>query len=240
MFPYSVFLSSVNARFSSRYLIALLLIVLLLGSCKSATTPTQTQTQATPQSQTTEPNGQQSAPQSTPSNSAGPARSSEEIISDLDVELDASIAVFGGMILEERAKAEAIDAGLGGDDGGAGQSSGNAGPVDDSALFEDGDIYEGLPGYGEFPETADEASGEAEGTQANHSDSDAEQGDSHEAGSDNSGGLETTQRGGVPEDIESGSDDDIVARQIREAALKEKDPVLRDKLWDEYRKYKNR
>ena len=42
-----------------------------------------------------------------------------------------------------------------------------------------------------------------------------------------------------PPDIPDGSDDDVVARQIREAAMKEKDPELRDKLWDEYRKYVN-
>lgn len=42
-----------------------------------------------------------------------------------------------------------------------------------------------------------------------------------------------------PADIPDGSDDDVVARQIREAALKEKDPKLREKLWQEYRKYKN-
>ncbi|MEA3468506.1 MAG: hypothetical protein U9R57_09840 [Thermodesulfobacteriota bacterium] len=34
------------------------------------------------------------------------------------------------------------------------------------------------------------------------------------------------------------SDDDIVARQLREAAEKEKDPALQEKLWQEYRKYK--
>ena len=34
------------------------------------------------------------------------------------------------------------------------------------------------------------------------------------------------------------ADDDIVARQLREAAEKEKDPELRKKLWEEYRKYK--
>ena len=33
-------------------------------------------------------------------------------------------------------------------------------------------------------------------------------------------------------------DDDIVARQLREAAEKEKDPELRKRLWEEYRKYK--
>ena len=42
----------------------------------------------------------------------------------------------------------------------------------------------------------------------------------------------------IPKDIPDGSDDDIVARQLREAAMKEQDPELRKKLWDEYRKYK--
>lgn len=34
------------------------------------------------------------------------------------------------------------------------------------------------------------------------------------------------------------TDDDIVARQLREAAEKETDPELKKKLWEEYRKYK--
>jgi len=41
-----------------------------------------------------------------------------------------------------------------------------------------------------------------------------------------------------PADIPSGNDDDVVARQLREAAMREPDPKLREKLWDEYRKYK--
>jgi hypothetical protein len=41
----------------------------------------------------------------------------------------------------------------------------------------------------------------------------------------------------VPEDIPSGNDDDVVARQLREAAMSEPDPELREKLWDEYRNY---
>jgi hypothetical protein len=40
-----------------------------------------------------------------------------------------------------------------------------------------------------------------------------------------------------PEDIPSGRDDDIVARQLREAAMREADPELREALWDEYRRY---
>ena len=42
----------------------------------------------------------------------------------------------------------------------------------------------------------------------------------------------------APGDVGNGQDDDIIARQLREAAQKEKDPKLRAKLWDEYRKYK--
>ena len=41
-----------------------------------------------------------------------------------------------------------------------------------------------------------------------------------------------------PADIPEGTDDDVVARQLREAAMREPDPELREKLWDEYRKYK--
>jgi hypothetical protein len=42
----------------------------------------------------------------------------------------------------------------------------------------------------------------------------------------------------TPDDIEALIDDDIVAKQLREAALAEEDPELRERLWDEYRKYK--
>jgi len=42
----------------------------------------------------------------------------------------------------------------------------------------------------------------------------------------------------APEDIPDGSDDDVVARQLREAAEMETDPELKAKLWEEYRRYK--
>ena len=41
-----------------------------------------------------------------------------------------------------------------------------------------------------------------------------------------------------PPDLADDSNDDVIARQLREAALKEQDPELRARLWDEYRKYK--
>ena len=41
----------------------------------------------------------------------------------------------------------------------------------------------------------------------------------------------------TPEDIAVNTYEDIVARQLREAALAEDDPELRERLWEEYRKY---
>src|SRR3546814_6205662 len=42
----------------------------------------------------------------------------------------------------------------------------------------------------------------------------------------------------APSDVGNGNDDDVVARQLREAAETESDPALREKLWAEYRAYK--
>jgi hypothetical protein len=42
----------------------------------------------------------------------------------------------------------------------------------------------------------------------------------------------------VPNDVKDARDDDVVARQLREAAMNETDPVLKEKLWEEYRRYK--
>jgi hypothetical protein len=44
-------------------------------------------------------------------------------------------------------------------------------------------------------------------------------------------------RSRTPDDIPITVDDDIIARQLREAALAEEDPELRERLWEEYRKY---
>jgi|TARA_B110000285_G_C15137015_1_gene627724 hypothetical protein len=41
----------------------------------------------------------------------------------------------------------------------------------------------------------------------------------------------------APEDIPNGRDDDVVARQLREAATSEPDAQLREALWQEYRNY---
>jgi hypothetical protein len=52
------------------------------------------------------------------------------------------------------------------------------------------------------------------------------------------GGEGAEDNGRVPADVGDGHDDDVVARQLREAAMKEEDPELREQLWEEYRRYK--
>lgn len=61
-----------------------------------------------------------------------------------------------------------------------------------------------------------------------------------EGGASAGGGVGEQAEGSppVPPDVGDGSDDDIIARQLREAAMNEEDPELREKLWEEYRAYK--
>ena len=60
----------------------------------------------------------------------------------------------------------------------------------------------------------------------------------HELGA----GPGVKKQGKIPdfktEDVGDGSDDDIVARQLREAAESETDQLLKEELWNEYKKYK--
>lgn len=47
-----------------------------------------------------------------------------------------------------------------------------------------------------------------------------------------------TREARTPENVGDGHDDDVVARQLREAAQREQNPALREKIWEEYRQYK--
>ena len=51
------------------------------------------------------------------------------------------------------------------------------------------------------------------------------------------GMSEEAKRERTPEDIPDLVAEDIVAKQLREAALSEDDPALRERLWEEYRLY---
>ncbi len=140
--------------------------------------------------------------------------SSEEQIAVLDGALESSMEVFDGMILEERNTIRGIEDANSEEDlpgeGGTGEP-----------LFEEGDL---AGGAGQEVTVAAAPGSNSEG--ASRSTPTGRSGAGHQSGSD------------IPADLADGSDDDIVARQIREAAIQESDPVLKEKLWEEYRKYK--
>lgn len=165
---------------------------------------------------------------STPGIDLGREATRGEHTGSLDAELDSSLGQFDELLLreQERVKAAAPHTGAGtgagqragdvsgtGQGGGAGSASGE--PVD-------GDTADGT--------VADSGETGTSGSTDTRRGGESRQGTAGQPG----GSVSTT----VPADIPDGSDDDVVARQLREAAEKETDPELREKLWDEYRKYK--
>jgi len=134
----------------------------------------------------------------------------------MDAELNAGLGEFDDMLLreQERVKAAAPRSDAG---GGSGAGSGQ------------GDSGEGAQTGG------DGKSGEQTGSDDRPLSGVA--GDQPPSGAAGGGRTQSGARG-QPADIPDGSDDDLVARQLREAAEKETNPELKKKLWDEYRKYK--
>lgn len=171
-------------------------------------------------------------------------RTRAEETATLDGELESALGDFDEMLLreQERVKAatpptEAAASGAGGGssggaDGGAGSGSqtgaatqAGLGPARwEDAAGEDG-TGKMAGGTGEEGSTTGPAGSGSGGEGAT-------------VGQGGAGGKQEQVAQGVPPDIPDGSDDDVVARQLREAAEKETDPELRKKLWEEYRKYK--
>ncbi len=152
-----------------------------------------------------------------------PARTSDEEVAVLDQQLEDALGRYDEQIHEEFEKAQAQRRAHGQASAGEEQEAGS----------------EWDPASTTDPATPAEKSYET-GAQARTRSSPAERGDPD---SDSKEREEGSKDGGThstppPADIPGGDDDDVVARQLREAAQKERDPVLRDKLWDEYRKYK--
>ena len=155
----------------------------------------------------------------------------EEKREGLDRKLDSSLSEFDALILREQEileqrREEAAAAGGGGGAGKAEAGGGGEGEAEGEGEGEGAGEKErtgtAAEGTGGSP---DEPAGERVGS--DEGDPSGPEEDSSEVSS-----------GSVPPDVGDGSDDDIVARQLREAAMKEEDPELREKLWDEYRAYK--
>jgi hypothetical protein len=141
---------------------------------------------------------------------------------ELDAELEAGLSQFDELLLreQERVRASAPRSGDGAAAGGDGGS-------DSGATLSAGDGgLAGAPGSAAASAGREVQQGET--------------GDGRPPGA-GEGGEGAVGRGAMPPPppgTPDGSDDDVVARQLREAAEQETDPELRGKLWEEYRRYK--
>ncbi|WP_317933449.1 hypothetical protein [Halioxenophilus sp. WMMB6] len=145
----------------------------------------------------------------------GPIMSAEERVAQMESVLQGSISDYDGMILKEREYIANRANARGSEDDLKDESSG--------------------PLFDEIGQPSDEGPGSAYETSSGSGNGGIPAG----APSGRPGDYQHAGTAPPPADIPSGSDDDVVARQIREAAMRETDPALREKLWDEYRKYKN-
>jgi hypothetical protein len=106
-------------------------------------------------------------------------------------------------------------------------------PLSSSANSTGGGAASGSDGEAGGASAQDSADGEQaqEGQQSDQQGSDQT---ATGARGNSSSGKQST----APPDTPDGSDDDVIARQLREAAEKETDPELKKKLWEEYKRYK--
>jgi len=162
----------------------------------------------------------------------------EDKRAEIDRRFDETFAVFDARMRKEQETISQERAGRAGSAGGGGaEGEGDDGAEGGAAAKGDGSGGQGKEGAGEGTDTGNGTSGTG---------GEGGQGGEVAAGSGTQGGgggVGGGAKGGggprdAPSDIPDGRDDDIVARQLREAAMKETDPELRERLWEEYRKYK--
>jgi hypothetical protein len=161
----------------------------------------------------------------------------EDKRAEIDRRFDETFAVFDARMRKEQETISQERAGRDGSVGGSGAEGEGGGAANGDGADGDGSGGQGKEGAGEGAGTGDGASGTGS---AGGQDGDVATGSGTQGGG---GGVGGGAKGGsgprdVPADIPDGRDDDIVARQLREAAMKETDPELRERLWEEYRKYK--
>ena len=150
-------------------------------------------------------------------------------LEDLDQALDESLEGFDDNVGGQGSDTAEID--ILSPTGGGGVQSDSEAPLfeEADAMAEANAEIESRAAEGPNADSADNANG-VEGDGGSEGQGQTEEGSSGTAANDVIP---------IPEDIDDGQGDDIVLRQIRDAAMKEKDPVLREKLWDEYRRIKN-
>ncbi len=153
---------------------------------------------------------------------APPAATPAEEIAALETKLGVSLADFDQLLLEEARRARTRGA-----TGGSGLPGGSSGGIAERPS-------QGGAAGSKVPVAT--RSGSGSGAAQRSAGEPASQGGRIEG--DDPGSVGTGAKAASPPDVGDGSDDDVVARQIRQLAESEPDPTLRGKLWDEYRRYK--
>lgn len=160
-------------------------------------------------------------------------RTEEETIAGLDAQLGSSMSEFDELLLREMDELQRKRSGSPDGSGRSGTGAGDAGGDGDGSAERGDEANSGAEAAQEGRQTGEQQQGETASTSDTGERQGGAEGDSPPGEQDTS---RTTSRDAPPPD----SDDDIVARQLREAAEKETDPVLREKLWEEYRRYKEK
>ncbi len=150
---------------------------------------------------------------------AGVGQTDAERVAALDRALGDSLEGFDGAMGNEQVRVAQAGSEQR-DMGGTGSGSGMGDP---------------MGGMGDFPSDAGGMGGGAQQGVPSQTSGPSSRNSSSTSGPPGEG----AEGAATPPDVGDGSDDDIVARQLREAAQNEKDPELQEKLWQEYRKYKN-
>ncbi len=159
------------------------------------------------------------------------AKTTKEEISELDRQLNASLGEFDEMLLKEQERIAAHQPRQR-ESGGQASSGGSGG-------------YGGQQGEQGASSSAGAAGERASGSRQKSGQTSTATGQGQNSRPATSGATTVGAHGQPQAGSANGpggdklhGDDDIVARQLREAAEKETDPELKEKLWLEYRKYK--
>lgn len=182
-------------------------------------------------------------------NPDAPSRDAERAA--LDAELGASLGQFDELLLREqdrvraakprdarRADSATASAAAGGTASSAAQAQGQSGSGGTGGVGAQGS-QDGRGGQGS---TASSGGVSAQGMPGGLPGGQGGDESGGRGGDPGQGGLGGPAGSGTstttPADLPDPSGDDVVARQLREAAEAERDPELRERLWDEYRRYR--
>ena len=150
-------------------------------------------------------------------------QTSQEKVAALEQELTTALGEFDDMLLKEQEKV-AAQIPRQRESGGGNQGQGST-------------DREGTPERGSESGTQERVDGSRSGeNESDRGGSSTEQGTSSDGAGQ--GRTENSQKEPTRGSRDMSDDDDVVARQLREAAEQETDPEVKEKLWEEYRKYK--